>query len=184
MRYTEILLIGLGLSMDAFAVSVTNGLCDGARNRRKRLGAAVCFGFFQGLMPVMGYAAGMAFARYIAAFDHWIALFLLGFIGGNMLLDATRQEAPEEVLTIRTILLQGVAVSIDALAVGVSFAALPDVQLLPAAAIIMSIPFVMSCIGGLLGQRAGNRLGSRAQILGGLLLIGIGCKIFAEHMWS
>ncbi|MBR3629962.1 MAG: manganese efflux pump [Oscillospiraceae bacterium] len=182
MTYSEILLIGLGLSMDAFAVSVTDGLCE-ARQRRKLLAAALCFGFFQGLMPVIGYAAGMVFERSISAFDHWVALVLLGFIGGKMLLDAPRQEAPEEVLTGRTIILQGIAVSIDALAVGVSFAALPDVRILPAACIILAETFALSCIGSLLGKTAGRRLGSHAQIIGGVLLIGIGCKIFVEHVF-
>ena len=100
-----------------------------------------------------------------------------------MLLDAPRQEAPEEVLTGRTIILQGIAVSIDALAVGVSFAALPDVRILPAACIILAETFALSCIGSLLGKTAGRRLGSHAQIIGGVLLIGIGCKIFVEHVF-
>ena len=181
MHYPEILLIGLGLSMDAFAVSLTNGLCT--KQRRQLWAAALCFGVFQGLMPLLGYLAGQLFSDSIAAFDHWIALLLLSFIGGKMLLDARSQAEPEAALTVRTILLQGIAVSIDALAVGVSFAALPNVRILPAAGIIMSETFVLSRLGSLLGKSAGSRLGSRAQLLGGVLLIGIGCKIFVEHVF-
>lgn len=181
MHDSEILLIGLGLSMDAFAVSLTDGLCTA--QRRRLFTAALCFGLFQGLMPLAGYLAGMTFSGYIAAFDHWIALVLLGFIGGKMLLDARRQETAAAELNLRTILLQGIAVSIDALAVGVSFAALPDVRILPTAGIIMGETFVLSRIGSLLGKSAGTRLGSRAQMLGGVLLIGIGVKIFVEHVF-
>ena len=183
MLFSEIMLIGLGLSMDAFAVSVTNGM-TGQAGRCRLLFAAVCFGSFQGLMPLLGFYVGKVFAPYIAAFDHWVALVLLSFIGGKMLLDGLHPpEQPDTVLTVWTILLQGIAVSIDAMAVGVSFAAMPDVPILPAAAVITAETAVLSRIGSMLGRYAGERLGSRAQMAGGALLIGIGCKIFAEHVF-
>lgn len=185
MGYVEMFLIGVGLSMDAFAVSVTNGLCCTNLKRAKMLCIAVCFGVFQGLMPTAGFFLGKAFERYIMAADHWIALALLGYIGGKMVFDALTEkpEDKEYRLTAKLLLMQGVATSIDALAVGVSFAALPDVRILPAALLIMGVTFALSLIGTGFGAKIGQKLGSHAQLAGGLILIGIGVKIFVEHVF-
>lgn len=185
MTILELILIGIGLSMDAFAVSITNGLCCTNLKRQQMLYIAVCFGFFQGLMPVIGYFLGKAFETYICAFDHWIALVLLGYIGGKMLFDAVRgeEDSGEYALTGKLLLTQGIATSIDALAVGVSFAALPDVHIWLAALLICCTTFAFSLVGVLSGRRVGQKLGSRAQLVGGLILIGIGIKIFVEHMF-
>ncbi len=185
MNYLEIVLIGIGLSMDAFAVSITNGLCCTDLKRSKMLWLAVCFGAFQGLMPTAGFFLGKAFERYITVIDHWIALVLLGYIGGKMLFDALteREEENTYALTAKLLLMQGIATSIDALAVGVSFAALPDIRIIPTALLIMSITFMLSLVGVTFGTKVGQKLGSRAQIVGGLILIGIGVKIFIEHVF-
>lgn len=185
MGYVELFLIGVGLSMDAFAVSVTNGLCCTNLKRTGMLWIAVCFGVFQGLMPTAGFFLGKAFEVWIYAADHWIALVLLGYIGGKMIFDALTETAEEKKysLTPKLLLMQGVATSIDALAVGVSLAALPDVQILPAALLITGVTFALSLVGTAFGAKVGQRLGSHAQLAGGLILIGIGIKIFAEHFF-
>ena len=185
MSILEIILIAVGLSMDAFAVSITNGLCCNNLSRNRMLWIAVCFGGFQGLMPAIGFCLGKAFESYITALDHYIALVLLGYIGGKMILDAvtSKEEAAEFALTAKMLLMQGIATSIDALAVGVSFAALPDVQIVPAALEIAGVTFGFSLVGVLIGKKTGQKLGSRAQIVGGLILVGIGVKIFIEHMF-
>ena len=131
MSYIEVLLIGIGLSMDAFAVCATNGIVYKNANKKWGLMMALCFGLFQAAMPTIGYFLGSAFAQYIKAFDHIIALILLGFIGGKMIFDAIKRDEESErglMLTIPILLLQGVATSIDALAVGISFAALEMVK--------------------------------------------------------
>ena len=185
MGYVELFLIGVGLSMDAFAVSITTGLCCTNLRHTRILWIAVCFGVFQGLMPTAGYFLGKAFEVWISAADHWIALALLGYIGGKMLFDAATETAEEKAypLTARLLLMQGIATSIDALAVGVSLAALPDVRILPAALLITGVTFSLSLVGTAFGARVGQRLGSRAQLAGGLILIGIGVKIFVEHVF-
>lgn len=185
MSWFEIFLIGIGLSMDAFAVSITNGLSCTNLKRSQTLWIAVCFGGFQGLMPTLGFFLGKAFESYISALDHWIALVLLGYIGGKMIFDALTDKAEEKSykLTARLLLMQGVATSIDALAVGVSFAALPDVQILPAAGMITAVTFIFSLVGVLFGKKVGQKLGNHAQLVGGLILVGIGIKIFVEHMF-
>jgi putative Mn2+ efflux pump MntP len=185
MTILEIILIGIGLSMDAFAVSITNGLCCTDLKRPQMLSTAVCFGLFQGLMPVIGFFLGKAFEVYICAFDHWIALVLLGYIGGKMILDAVRGEeaSGEYPLTLKLLITQGIATSIDALAVGVSFAALPDVNIWTAAVLICCTTFAFSLVGVVFGKRVSSKLGSRAQLAGGIILVGIGVKIFAEHMF-
>lgn len=185
MSLLEIFLIGVGLSMDAFAVSITNGLSCTNLKRKQMLLIAVCFGVFQGLMPTIGFFLGKAFEVYISAVDHWIALVLLGYIGGKMIYDAIteKEEEKEYALTAKLLLMQGVATSIDALAVGVSFAALPDVKILPAVLLITVITFALSMVGVGFGKKVGQKLGSRALLVGGLILVGIGVKIFVEHVF-
>lgn len=186
MSCSELFLLAVGLAMDAFAVSMTNGLCCSNLQKGRMLTVAICFGSFQGLMPTTGFFLGKAFESYITALDHYIALILLCCIGGKMLFDALANRNKSEtgyVLTTGLLLTQGFATSIDALAVGVSLAALPGVQILPAALSITGITFVLALAGISIGKRFGSRLGSHALAAGGLILIGIGVKIFAEHMF-
>lgn len=186
MTYIELLLIAIGLSMDAFAVSITNGLCCTNLKKNQIFMIGLCFGGFQGLMPTAGFFLGKAFEVYITALDHYIALVLLGYIGGKMIYDALTEKEEtgnQYTLTVRTLLMQGVATSIDALAVGVSFAALPGVNIMVAALSIAVVTFAFSVVGVCFGKRFGARLGSRALLAGGMILVGIGVKIFIEHMF-
>lgn len=189
MSIFEIFLIGVGLSMDAFAVSVTNGMC------RKRSGTlkialmcGICFGAFQGLMPTAGYALGSTFARFIEQYDHIIALVLLCYIGGKMVFDSFKGgegfEASAGDIKISELIIQGIATSIDALAVGVSFATLLEWRgMIMSAGLIAATTFVIAIAGVLIGKRFGDILNNKAQLIGGLILIGIGVKIFVEHVF-
>lgn len=186
MSTLELLLTAIGLSMDAFAVSVTNGLSNRKMKVKWIIAIGLCFGLFQGAMPAIGFFLGRSFTEYISAFDHYIALLLLGFIGGKMLYEALSHKDGDENekknLAIGLLLVQGVATSIDALAVGVSFAAL-SVNIVSAAAFICIVTFAFSIVGVLIGKRFGDIFGNKAEIIGGIILIGIGLKIFIEHMW-
>jgi putative Mn2+ efflux pump MntP len=205
MLLATLLLTALGLSADAFSVA----LCKGVLVREKRLRQAALFGLFfggfQALMPLAGWFAGQRLARYITAADHWIAFGLLVILGAKMLVEAWREgkkpadpkripprpqgdsasgtpaDKAKPALTIGELLLLSVATSIDALAVGVSFA-FSDMPILPAIACIGLVTFVMSGAGVLLGSRLGARFGQRAMIAGGLILIGIGVKILLTDL--
>lgn len=186
MDIITLVLLAFGLSMDAFAVSISNGIAYGNINRRMIVVTAAAFGFFQGLMPMLGYFAGVALSDLISAIDHWIALFLLGFIGTKMIVDA-HQEAKNPTLqcescqfTMKILIMQAVATSIDALAVGVSFAAL-DVNIFAGAALIGCITLACCLIGGILGKRFSNLFASKATLMGGVILVFLGLKIFLEH---
>lgn len=187
MSLTEIFLIGVGLSMDAFAVSVTNGMCKRGKTLYIALLCGICFGLFQGLMPSAGFALGSAFSRYISRFDHIIALVLLGYIGGKMVFDSIKGEKGGSTgveLKLSELILQGVATSIDALAVGVSFASLISApKMLGSAALIAGTTLVISAAGVFIGKKFGDILNSKAQLIGGLILIAIGIKIFIEHVF-
>lgn len=170
--------------MDAFAVAVSDGLCMRRLRARWVLAIGVCFGVYQGVMPTIGYFLGKTFTDYIRAVDHVLALILLGAIGGKMLVDAVKSRKEEcpvaEELTLGLLLIQGLATSIDALAVGISFAAL-NVNIITAALFICAVTCVLSCIGVVLGKKSGGFLGEKARFVGGIILIGIGVKIFIEH---
>lgn len=185
MSNIELLLVAIGLSADAFAVSVTNGMS--VKNIKLSLAflTALTFGIFQGVMPVIGYFLGSTFTNLISKYDHIIALVLLGFIGVKMIKDSFKDEdehnnASAIKLTFGAIMLQGVATSIDALAVGVSFAAM-SVNIVSAAAFICIVTFVLSFIAVFIGKKFGDLLNNKAEIIGGLILIGIGLKIFIQH---
>lgn len=175
--------------MDAFAVSVTNGMARKNVNAGWAFAIAACFGIFQGLMPAIGYTLGSTFTKYVAAFDHVIALVLLGFIGGKMLLDGIKNKDEDSgsgcVLTVGALVLQGIATSIDALAVGVSFAAVMSgfAEMLRAVLLIAATTFVISLAGVYIGKKSGDFLNNKAQIVGGIILIAIGVKIFVEHVF-
>lgn len=185
MSFAEIFLIGIGLSMDAFAVSVINGMCRPGSTGKTALSCGICFGLFQGFMPSVGYALGSAFSRYIERYDHIIALVLLGYIGGKMVYDSVKggpEEASGEKLKLSDLILQGVATSIDALAVGVSFAAMiPISKMAGAACLIATTTFIIAFSGAFVGKKFGDALNNKAQLVGGLILIAIGVKIFVEH---
>lgn len=179
----EILLIGIGLSMDAVAVSATNGMCY-KLNWKRTLTVGLFFGAFQGIMPLIGYFAGSLFAQQISSFDHWIALLLLAFIGGKMIWDGLHHDSacPAKPFTMTLLLAQAIATSIDALAVGVSFAAM-SVNIYVAISLIAATTFLLSIVAVRLGIRIGDKLNSKAEIFGGTILVLIGLKIFIEHMW-
>ena len=178
--------LAVGLSMDAFAVSISNGICFRRYTRPQMLITALFFGGFQGLMPVLGFWAGSAVSSLIQSLDHIIALVLLGYLGGSMIWEALRDlRSPEESctpgsFTLRQLFLQAVATSIDALAVGISLAAL-RVDILPAASFISVITFCLTLVGVSIGKKAGRLLKNRAEIFGGAILVLIGLKIFIEH---
>lgn len=182
-----LLLLALGLSMDAFAVSISNTMCFAGLRRSQAVLTSLSFGVFQGVMPILGFWAGRAFAAFISGIDHWVAFALLGFIGGKMLVDAVRElREPDSCPAQRTfgtkvMLVQALATSIDALAVGVSFAAL-SVNIWAASSFIAVVTFVCCLAGHAMGRRFGMLLGKWAEVCGGVILLGIGCKILLEHL--
>lgn len=184
MNFIEILVLSLGLAMDATAVSMTDGLINRKIKISKTLLIGFVFGFFQAMMPLLGFLFGNLFAELIESLDHWIALLLLGYLGGKMLYEGLKKETEEEVkeLNIKTLLVQGVATSIDAFAVGISFATL-HVNIVLAVCSIGIITMVLSIIGVWIGKKFGDLLNNKATILGGLILVGMGIKIFIEHMF-
>ena len=180
----SILLIGVSLSMDAFAVSVTNGLTLKPFRVRHALWMGLYFGGFQFLMPLLGFLLGSTVSHYIMKFGPYISFALLAFIGGKMLLESIKAGAEDDVgmqtLSHRALLASAVATSIDALAVGVSFAFLEDVKLLPSCLLIGCTTFVISFAGAMLGSRIPGLSGKKAGIVGGIVLIGIGIKLLVE----
>lgn len=185
MSFIELLLIAAGLSMDAFAVSVCKGLASRQASTKELLCVGLWFGGFQALMPAVGYLLGSAFERYITAFDHWAAFLLLGFIGGNMIYDSIKGntcEISKDSCSFRTMLPLAVATSMDALAVGITFALLPDVNIVAAVSLIGAITFLLSGIGLKMGNAFGLRYKAKAEFAGGLILILMGSKILLEHL--
>ena len=188
MGIIELALIAVGLSMDAFAVSVCKGLGMKRLDMGQALVIALFFGGFQALMPLAGWALGSGFQSYIEPVDHWIAFALLAFIGGKMLYDAFHEEDGDEPvageaagLDLKEILMLAIATSIDALAVGISFAFL-QVDIVPAISLIGVITFALSLVGVAAGHQFGARFEKPATIVGGLVLILIGLKILLEHL--
>lgn len=178
-----LLLLAVALAMDSVAVSIAIGSKYKKLHFKKILFIAAVFGFFQGVMPIAGYFIGNTFAQYVQAFDHWIAFVLLVALGTKMLYEAYKNEFDEEVsdLKTKTLLTLAVATSIDAMAVGVTFAFLKT-DIWSASALIALVTFVL-CVGAVyVGRRLGSLLESKAEMLGGLMLIGLGCKILAEHL--
>ena len=180
----ELLLIAVGLSMDAFAVSICKGLSVQRLKPRHYLLTGAWFGGFQALMPSIGFLLGSAFDQYISAFDHWIAFVLLAFIGGNMVRESLSgdEECHDDSFGLRTMFLLAVATSIDALAVGVTFALLPDVHILSAVSLIGAATFLLSALGLKVGNVFGLRYKARAELAGGVILILMGLKILLEHL--
>lgn len=183
MTFLEFILIGVVLALDAFTVSVGKGLSLRHPRPRHALIAGLWFGGFQALMPLIGYFAGHAFASAAQGVDHWTAMTLLVLIGVNMIRVALRgdEEAQNSDLGVRTMFILAVATSIDALAVGVSMAFL-DVNIWCAIAAIGIVTLLLSAVGIYLGHSIGTRLGNKAGIVGGLVLVAIGIKIVVEHL--
>lgn len=183
MFYFEVLLLAVGLSMDSLAVSVAGGAVIRTCTIGRIAKIAGVLGLFQGGMTVAGYWAGVGFEKYICDFDHWIAFLLLSYLGGKMIYDGYREKEETSAfdpLHLRTLLGLGVATSIDALAVGVSLAILRS-PLFQEAIIIGVVTFGFSAFGVYFGNRFGNKLNLRIELVGGLILIGIGLKILLEH---
>ena len=182
MGFIELLLIAVGLSMDAFAVSVCKGLSVKKVGVKHAALAGLYFGGFQFLMPVIGYLLGFRFESVIESIDHWVAFVLLAFIGGNMIKESFgKAEELNDDFGVKTMLLMAIATSIDALAVGITFAFL-EVQILPAAGLIGVTTFLMSFVGIYIGNAFGIRYKSRAELAGGIILVVIGVKILLEHL--
>ena len=182
MHFVELFLIAVGLSMDAFAVSVCKGLSVRGLKGKHLLLAGLYFGGFQFLMPVIGWLLGYRFEAMIQSVDHWIAFVLLGLIGANMIKESFGDEEElSDDFGFRTMLLLAIATSIDALAVGVTFAFL-EVRILPAAALIGVTTFLLSAAGIYIGHVFGMRYKAKAERLGGVILILIGLKILLEHL--
>ena len=179
----ELFLLAVGLAMDAFAVAVCKGLSIQKLKLRHALLVGLWFGVFQALMPAVGYLLGSAFAGLVQAVDHLVAFILLGIIGGNMIREGVKGDAEDcdPSLAFGTMLMLAVATSIDALAVGITFAFL-NVPILAAVAFIGVVTFVISALGVKIGNLFGARYKSKAEIFGGAVLILIGAKILLEHL--
>lgn len=184
----EFLVLGVGLAMDAFAVSICKGLAMRKVNKKQAVVIALFFGGFQAIMPAIGWLLCKGFQTYIEAFDHWIAFVLLVFIGVKMIIETLRDKEEDVViekmdppLDMKEMLMLAIATSIDALAVGISLAAL-NRPIVESAAIIGVVTFVISIIGVCIGNFFGNRYKKRAELTGGIILALIGVKILCEHM--
>ncbi|MGF7145005.1 putative Mn2+ efflux pump MntP [Anaerotaenia torta] len=191
MDLITLVLLALGLSADAFAVAITNGMCSSKITKQHAVATGLAFGFFQALMPVLGFILGRTFSDFVCRFQHWIALILLGAIGINMLVDTFKEWksagtvsacSTRNIFSVKNLLIQAVATSIDALAAGVSIAVL-NIHILYAALLIGLITFVLCTAGVYIGKSFGSLLGLRAKVAGGVVLLFIGLKIFTENQF-
>lgn len=191
MDYLSLILVALALSMDAFAVAVSSGMCSARPGRGCILKLAGFFGFFQFLMPIIGYFLGKSIYGFIRSVDHWVAFALLAFIGAKMIIETIREAREMEETGVcsttkdpfgtKTLFVMAIATSIDALAVGITFA-LTDENIWVSSVTIGLITFALSALGVLLGNKVGTVLKKGAGLLGGVILIGIGIKILLEHL--
>ncbi len=189
MDLITLVLLALGLSADAFAVAVTDGLCSDKVTRRNAVLTAFTFGFFQALMPTLGFFLGKTFSDIVCRYQHWIALLLLGAIGANMLADTYKEWKSNalvctnhNIFRAKNLIPQGIATSIDAFAAGVSIAVL-NINVFSAALMIGIITFVLCIIGVYIGKKFGSMLELRVKLLGGIVIILIGVKIFVENQF-
>lgn len=185
MNIIEILIIAVGVSMDAFAVSICKGLSEREINWKQALCVALWFGGFQALMPVIGYYLGVGFADIVSTVDHWIAFVLLAIIGGNMIKESFSKDELKvaDDFSFKTMLAMAVATSIDALAIGVSLAFL-RVNIWQSVSIIGFTTAIFSAVGLCIGNAFGARYKSKAEFSGGIILILMGIKILVEHLWG
>ncbi|MEG0108263.1 MAG: manganese efflux pump MntP family protein [Lachnospiraceae bacterium] len=186
MGIIELTLIAVGLSMDAFAVAVCKGLNMTKRNYKNCFLIAIFFGGFQALMPLIGWLFGTQFQRYITSFDHWVAFGLLVLIGGNMIHESMVKETEvtgcSDRIDLKELFILAIATSIDALAVGITFALLPDTNIMASVVLIGIITFVFSFAGVLIGNQFGSKYEKKAELAGGVILVLIGIKILVEHL--
>lgn len=185
MQYLTILLIAVGLSFDSFAVSTSSGILLKDIKFSDAMKISFSLAFFQGLMPLLGWLAGFAFKLYIEDIDHWIAFGLLSAIGFKMIYEALKHESVRKQLNplnFKVMLSMSVATSIDALIVGISFAVI-KIKIIPSVIIIGAVTFIIGMLGILFGKKAGKQLGKELDIIGGLILIGIGVKILIQHLY-
>ena len=186
MGFIELMMLAVGLSMDAFAVSICKGLSMKKAGLKEGAICGAWFGGFQGLMPVIGFFLGTLFAKQIEAFDHWVAFALLVLIGGNMLKEAFCKcdccEEHDADLSVKTMFVMAVATSIDALAVGISLAMAGDVNIWVAMMLIGVVTFLMCTAGVKIGNIFGSRYEKKAEAAGGIILILLGVKILLEHL--
>ncbi len=190
MNLIMIFLTAVSLAMDAFAVSVTNGITVADIRPRHGVKMGLYFGTFQFVMPLVGYVLGSGLREYIEAFDHWIAFGLLALIGGNMIRESltgdgetAEPRTAKEALNAKVLTLQAIATSIDALAVGVSFSLLPDVDMWLSCSVIGAVAFIFGFAGAMMGKRIGGLLKDKAELAGGIVLCIIGIKILIEHLF-
>ncbi len=183
MGILELILIAIGLGMDAFAVSICKGISMSKMNWKKAIIIGLYFGIFQALMPVIGFTLGKAFENLVTSIDHWIAFGILLIIGIKMIIDAFKEDnvSVNDSVNWKVMIILAIATSIDALAVGITFAFL-QVNLLLAISIIGIITFILCVIGTKIGNNFGNKFENKAEILGGIVLIFIGVKILLEHL--
>ena len=186
MGITELLLLSLGLAMDAFSVSVCKGLSMKKIDHKGAAVTALFFGVFQGLMPLIGYFLGSRFEKFISTYSHWIAFILLGFIGGKMIYEVIKGGDEDSVcgeykLDIKELFVLAIATSIDALAVGVIFAA-QKTNLILSVLVIAAITFVVCLAGVVIGNRFGSRYEKKAELCGGIVLMIIGVKLLLEGL--
>lgn len=179
----ELLLLSVGLAMDAFAVSICKGISMKKMNWKKAVIIGIYFGGFQALMPVIGYFLGTAFESIITNIDHWVAFILLGIIGGNMIKESfgNKSENCNDDVGFKTMIILAIATSIDALAVGITFAFL-KVNLIAAISMIGAITFALSVVGTKIGNKFGDKYESKAELVGGIILVLLGIKILLEHL--
>lgn len=181
----EIFLLAIGLCADSFALAISSGMVHGGHPIRHALRVGSCFAFFQTLMPILGWLIGVGMKTFIEGIDHWIAFALLAGIGAKMIIEAMRpQEKEREITTCSPGVLcyMGIATSIDALVVGISFAFFITTPL-PAIVTIGIMTFIVAFVGVLFGKKIGAYIGELATILGGIVLIAIGCKILIQHLF-
>lgn len=187
MGYLEIFLTGIALAMDAFAVSICKGIKMPKLRKSHIVIIAVFFGGFQMLMPLIGWLLGSQFVKYISKFDHWIAFALLAFIGVKMAIESFKHEEEEcckcdSKLDLKELVVLAIATSIDALAVGITFALYPDINILPSISIIGIVTFIICAGGVVIGHKFGAKFKSKAELLGGIVLVIIGLKLLIEGL--
>ena len=184
MGLLELFILAVGLSMDAFAVSICKGLATEKIHIKHSLITGVWFGGFQALMPFIGFLLGTSFEKYVTKIDHWIAFILLGAIGANMIKESFGKDESEADTSFgfKTMFVMAVATSIDALAVGISLALLPDINIFAAVIFIGITTFLFSAFGVEIGNVFGEKYKSKAELLGGVILILLGLKILLEHL--
>ena len=182
MGVIELFMVAVGLSMDAFAISICKGLTLRKMEWDKSLITGIYFGFFQAMMPLIGYVLGIQFSQSITNFDHWIAFILLSYIGINMIKESKEDETQNQSFSFKTMLPLAIASSINALAVGITFAFL-NVNIINAVIFIGITTFIFSFFGVKIGNVFGSKYKSKAELCGGIILILMGVKILIEHLF-